>query len=339
MEGGIVHGIGQKGRVIDYGSKINDLDSFEHSMTDISSIHLYVLKDHDIVEIPCPPSEINTILHQDKTQRYVVKEFLDPSLAMKVQGYTKKMYMLRELNGFKQILPLLKKHNIIGMPYKKTILFGFEIMTPNNSRCFVVNRKCKETLSESKMNAMSVSTFEKLVVQILTILKDIQKINLAHGDIKLDNIMKCNTYELIDWENSRSLDYDVLIKQRYLGLSPMYFKILYGSAWYPAFSIALLKYYRETGGYDTYTTSEYANQLIAYFSNLFQNHSTSEVFEKTKNSLDVATFGFILYGAMKRNPAISRYRNFIMNMYKMSAKEAFDAFKRLKTRKSYKGGS
>ena len=143
---------------------------------------------------------------------------------------------------------------------------------------------------------------------------------VAHRDIKLDNIMKCKKYQLIDWENSRELDYDVLKQKRFFGLSPMYFQILYGSAWYPAFSLALLKYYKETGG-----TREYANGMISYFSDLFQRYTPREVFEKTKYTLDVGAFGFILDGM---NPP-KRYHAFIHSMYKMSAKEALKKIKEI----------
>jgi len=155
-------------------------------------------------------------------------------------------------------------------------------------------------------------------------LVELQKRNIAHGDIKLDNIMKCKKYQLIDWENSRRLDYDELISKRYLGLSPMYFQLLYGYAWYPAFSIALIKYTKETGSID-------GNRVIAYFSELFQKYTPREVFEKTKYTLDVATFGFILDGT-KRNPSVpKRYHAFINTMYKMNAKEALATFKKNKT--------
>jgi len=142
--------------------------------------------------------------------------------------------------------------------------------------------------------------------------------------------MKCKHYQLIDWENSRTLDYEAIRKHRYLGLSPMYFQMLYGPAWYPAFSFALLKYHQETGVHDY----GYANAMIAYFASLFQTYSPKDVFEKTKYTLDVGTFGFILYGAMKRNPALLRYRSFIMKLFTMNAKEALHAFQKKKTRKN-----
>jgi len=303
QRGGVTHGIGQKGKVMDY----NDVEL--HGL-----VRVYLLHGHDIIEKTILAKE----LPFDKKNHYVVKEFLDPLLPMRIQGYTKKTYMDRELEGYKKI-----QFKGIGIPYHNTWIVGFVA----EGNYFTVMRKCKETLTE---NVMSVTEFHSLVVSILTELVKIQKKNIAHGDIKLDNIMKCRHYQLIDWENSRTLDYDVIHKHRYLGLSPMYFQMLYGPAWYPAFSVALLKYHMETGVHDY----EYANAMIAYFASLFQKYSQKDVFEKTKYTLDVGTFGFILYGAMKRNPALSRYRSFIMKLFTMNAKEALHAFQKKKTRKN-----
>lgn len=313
MDGGVVHGVGMKGKVMDY----QDIH-----VKGIKKAFIYIL-DKTIVEKEISIDEIDELLALDKKKEYVVKEFLEPPFPMKLQGYTKKTYLLRELKGFEKILSVMD----FGIPYKNTTLFGFEFIN-DESHCFTITRKCKETLKESTLATMTHPEFKRFVIDILTDLVKIQKKKIAHGDIKLDNIMKCKKYQLIDWENSRPLDYDVLLKQRYLGLSPMYFQLLYGAAWYPTFSVALLKYYRETGRYD----SKYATQLISHFSSLFQKYTPKTVFEKTKYTLDVGAFGFILYGAMN-NPVIQRYQSFIMNMYKMSAKEALDTFQKNKTRK------
>lgn len=310
MNGGIVHGTGLKAVVIDYGGK--DKDSFQHKhFSRIHALYAYVKK-KEISQIKIDPHMIKELKLLDKKNQYVVKEFKDPFLP----GYTNKTYFLRELKGIEHI-----PSDIIGL----NGLYGIEIVDDDGIHCYTISRKCKSTL-KSEMKPVE---FERLVKDILTQLIIVQKQNLAHGDIKLDNIMKCKKYELIDWENSRTLDYDTLTKQRYLGLSPMYFQILYGSAWYPAFSVALLKYYQETGGYDTYVTSEYANRMISYFQDLFSKYSPKQVFEKTKYTLDVSALGFILYGAL-RNPALHRYKSFVMNMYKMTPTQALKYFKKTK---------
>lgn len=336
MDAGAVYGVGMKGKVMDYGTIVKDMDSLQHMpLENVKKITLYVLEKGDIVEKTMDSEFLNELIHYDKHQNYVIKEFMNPNLAQLSLGYSKKGYMMRELDGFRSILPLVKKHNIIGMPYKKTILFGFEIET-NQTRCFVVNRKCKEVMSETIVNSFTESQFVKFVEDILKVLIEIQRHKIAHGDIKLDNIMKCgNKYELIDWENCRKLDYSFLTQHRYLGLSPFYFKLLYGPGWYPAFKVALLKYYRETGGYDTRLTSVYADAVIEYYTELFKN-TLEETFDRIKDSLDLCSFGFILYGIMLRNPNIKKeHSGFIMNIYKLkNAKVALDLFKKKrKTRK------
>jgi serine/threonine protein kinase len=345
MKGGIIHGVGMKGKVMDYGAIESDVDSLENiQFHQVDHIDLYVLKNSTIQKETKDPSILYDIIHHDKEHNYVVKEFMEPSILMKTQGMTKHTYMMREIDGFSHILPLLKKHNIAGIKYRNTVLFGFEIFMKQSgnlydstiSRCFVINRKCQETMSMKKVDLLKPNQFIAFVKHILSELVELQKLNMAHGDIKLDNIMKCNgKFELIDWENSRKLDYDFLVKQRYLGLSPMYFKILYGSAWYHAFSTALLKYYQETGGYDTYTSSKYADSVNSHYTALFSKHTTEEVFQQVKYELDLTAFGFILYGIMVRNPTLKKYNHFIMNLFKMkNASIALHEFSKLnKTRR------
>ena len=329
MNGGVVYGIGAKGKVMDYGTITHDLDSLQHMPLHVNKITLYVLDKNDIVEQQLDPNLLHELVNYDKEQQYVIKEFMSPSILN--QFHTKKEFMLRELDGFKMILPIVKKHKVVGMPYKHTILFGIEMDMDDTSRYFVINRKCNEVMSEEKVNSFTKTEFVHFVKDILKILIDIQKLGLAHGDIKLDNIMKCgNRYELIDWEYCRKLEYSFLKHHRYLGLSPFYFKLLYGNGWYPAFKVALLKYYSETGGYDTRITSQYADQMIDYYTSLFQ-HPMEKTFDKVKYSLDLCAFGMILYGIMRRNPLIHKH-HFIMNLYKMkNAKMALNAF--AKTRK------
>jgi serine/threonine protein kinase len=344
MDAGAVYGVGMKGKVMDYGTKTHDMDSLQHTpLNHVKQITLYVLEKNRIVEQIHGPEILKELVQYDKHQQYVIKEFMSPNVAQRALGYTKKEYMLRELAGFQSILPIVKKHKVVGMPYHHTFLFGFEIEMNHSgyiydgstTRCFVINRKCKEVMKESLVNAFRETQFVQFVEDILNTLVEIQRHGLAHGDIKLDNIMKCGSkYELIDWENCRKLEYAFLEQHRYLGLSPFYFKVLYGSGWYPAFKIALLKYYQETGGYDTFTSSQYADQMIEYYQPLFKT-PIHETFKKVKNSLDLCAFGMILYGIMQRNPFISKKHHFfIMNLYKMkSAAEALKRFKSKKTRK------
>jgi serine/threonine protein kinase len=345
MEGGVVYGEGTKGKVMDYGTLTEDFDSLEHiELHHVKEVKIYVLEEDDIIEYIKGSEFIDELIHLDISQNYVVKEFTIPTMAIRTFGHSKRTYMMREINGFRHILPVVKKHKVVGMPYKKDTLIGFEIIMKNKglvydgniSRCFVVNRKCSQTITETYVNQFTEKQFVQFVEDILKILIDIQKLDVAHGDIKLDNIMKCgNKYELIDWENNRLLEHSFIKKNKYLGLCPLYFKIAYGAAWYPSFKIALLKYYRETGGYDTYTHSQYATTLIEEYTKWLDKYSTEEVLEQVKYSLDLCAFGMILYGIMLRNPNIKKsHHKFIMNLYKMkNASIALKLFRNHKTRK------
>ncbi len=345
MEGGIVYGEGMKGKVMDYGTITDDLDSLEHiHLQDVKEVTMYVLEEDDIIEYNKGPEIIDELIHLDTSQNYVVKEFTIPNMATRTFGHSKKTYMMREINGFRHILPVVKKHKVVGMPYKKDTLIGFEIIMKNKgfvydgtiSRCFVVNRKCSQTMSETIVNQFTEKQFVQFVEDILKTLIDIQKLDVAHGDIKLDNIMKCGSkFELIDWENNRLLEYSFIKKNKYLGLSPLYFRINFGPAWYPAFKVALIKYFQETGGYDSYTHSRYATTMVEEYTKWFDKYSDKEILEQVKYSLDLCAFGMILYGIMLRNSNIKKsHHPFIMNLYKMKdAVTALKLFRNHKTRK------
>ena len=332
MEAGAVHGEGAKGKVIDYGTLTEDLDSLQHiKLENVTNVKLYIIENDSVIEYVKGPEIIDEIIHLDKKQQYVVKEFMDPGLTARTRGITKRSFMMNEINGFKHILPVVKKHNIVGIPYKNNMLIAFEITMKNKGvlfdrtdyRCFVINRKCSQTMSESIVNNFTEQQFVQFVEDILKILIDIQKEDVAHGDIKLDNIMKCNnTYELIDWEYNRLLNYSFLTKNKYLGLSPMYFKIIYGNLWYPAFKVALIRYYKETGGYDD-KGSEYATNIVDYYKEWFDKYPIEETFENVKYSLDLCAFGMVLYGILLRNKNIkSSHKTFILNLYKTKNAEA-----------------
>ena len=109
MEGGAVHGEGMKGRLIDYGTLTEDLESLEHIKLDnVTKVNVYILEKEDIIEYEKGPEIIDELIHLDKNQNYVVKEFTIPNLATRTFGQSKKTYMMREIDGFKHILPVVK---------------------------------------------------------------------------------------------------------------------------------------------------------------------------------------------------------------------------------------
>ena len=125
MNGGIVHGIGMKGRVIDYGG--DDLESLQQiKVTHVESITIYILNKNTILEKHMSSEVLSTLINQDTKKQYVVKEFMNPPIYSKAVGLSKRDYLLREIAGFQHVIPLLKRHNVIGMPYQSTILLGLK---------------------------------------------------------------------------------------------------------------------------------------------------------------------------------------------------------------------
>ena len=323
MEGGVMHGIGKTGRVMDYGA--DDKDSLQQSLfTKVNHIILHVLHKNDIIEIKVPASELHDLIHYDREHRYVVKEFIRMA---NYKANEPQLKMINELNGIKQLIPFVKTQHIIGMQYKHLFLVGFEISMSADTRYFIINKKCQTVLSEKIVN--TTKQFIQFVMNILQLIQ-IQKINMAHGDIKLGNIMKCdNTYNLIDWGYSRALTYTSI--HNFLGLSPLYYAILYGDDWKKMFLDALTDhYYKSTGGYDTLHTSKYSTNVIQYYETLLKQYTPKELFQSHKYELDLTALGFVLYGILKRNTLPIKYHAFIMNLYKMkSATNALKEFKKL----------
>jgi hypothetical protein len=287
----------------------------------------------------------------DRKQQYVVKEFVISNHLVRTFDKSKREYFLRELAGFNHLLPLMKKHQFGGIPFGSSTLFGFEVIMKTkgffydgkDSRFFTVNPKCTVMTRESVVNQFTETQFRKFVMDILSSLVDIQKLNLAHGDVTLSNMMLCkNKYSLIDWETNRVLDYSTLQELQLFGLSPMYYKIKFGPAWEPAFRIALrTHYFDDTKGYDSYhsMTSEYADNMIAYYSELFAKYSAEEAFNIVKYSLDLCAFGMVLYGILMRNRNInkSKHAPFIMGLFRM--KDAATALREFKKKSKSKNNT
>jgi serine/threonine protein kinase len=352
MKGGKVYGVGAKGIVFDYGATFDPLNSkndqsfenieeeFAKNKQTVTRIDLHLLTERNEVELQTNTDAqtaqrvLKAIKTLDTEKEYVVKEFKVP----KVYGATNETNMNGEIEGFKKIATIVRNHEIVGIPYEaNTLLIAVQIFLGKTSRCFVVNKKCQQTMKEQYVNNFTEEEFQQFVIDILSTLVELQGIEIAHGDIKLDNIMKCDDkYQLIDWEYNRPLKLDELRGKSFLGMSPMYFKIKYGRVWYSAFSVALLNYYKETGGYDTRLTSRYATNMMQYYSELFKTMSLEAVFEKVKLSLDLCAFGMVLYGILLRNGNINKtkYSHFIMDLYKEpNATVALQKFLNLKDRK------
>jgi serine/threonine protein kinase len=175
------------------------------------------------------------------------------------------------------------------------------------------------------VNQFSVRRFQKFVMEVLETIVKLNEINVAHGDIKLDNIMICDgKYRLIDWEQSRILDYYKLKINLAIGSCPVYYIIKFESLWEPIYTIAIPFIIKVTGcnDRDSKTSSQYIINGTEYYKNIFQSMPTDAAFEKVKHSLDLYSFGLILYGILEHNKNLqyyskyNKYREFVENIYK-----------------------
>jgi len=260
LSGGRKFGSGFKGSVMDL-CNYNKHDAFnlcKQLKTDnIEKIILYIKN----AENPFYSTTLDTIekinefiqyIKSPVGKHYVVKEFYNYKI--------RDTDFHNEMQSYETISKIItEKENLVGIPYQSKLLIGFEIhykesipqMVTNqlynilqntpfegtadiihekiNKRLFVINRKCQKTLHPKQINQYSVGTFKKMVLEIMQIIVKLNEINVSHGDIKLDNIMVCDgTYKLIDWEQSRKLNYYDLKLNLAMGSCPVYYIIKFG---------------------------------------------------------------------------------------------------------------
>lgn len=250
-----------------------------------------------------------------------------------------------EINGYRNAL---KSNNVnenivgnFGTKYNNDLLLGFIFIYKNKLKMCTIMNKCELTLNKYILNKefINESEFIKLIKEILLQLINIQKINIAHGDIKLDNIMKCNNeYKLIDWGYMRVLDYDILqtSKKPMLGSSSIYFKVyadghngkVNGINWKHAYKISTQFKFNEISIYNYFTnkTAKYINHTNDYYNSLYNKYDSKEIFNEYKYGLDLHAFGWILYDILIHSGKNykDKYMNFVLNLFLMNAKEAYN---------------
>jgi hypothetical protein len=324
MNGGKILGRGAKGQVMDYGSE-NDPLSFEHTVFEqVDHVILHVVDKDKIKQIRKGPAVLSDLQRKDRSCTYAVKEFI-PKLLYSIQGLTPHESMMNEIHAIQHLLPLVIQRHIIGIPYQKSLLIGLEIIMAQQTRCFMFQHKC------TPLPSIQPRTFPIFVKKILSELIVLQELNIAHNDIKFDNIMMYKgKYEFIDWESATPLDYSFLKKVAFIHKHPVYYKMRYGDAWYPAFYVAIATYDK----YQLPQYHEYVRVVTAHYSNLFEIHTTQEVFEQCKYEFDLFKFGLMLYIIIQQTPLLKKYKPFVMNLFKMkNAKEALRQFQSKGTRK------
>lgn len=357
-KGGRKFGSGFKGSVMDL-CNYNKHDAYnlcnQLIPNQITNIRIYVKEDdkriQDIfIESKEEIEKFISFLKLRQSKNYVVKEFYNYKL--------KDTDFHKEMESYETISKIIsRKENLVGIPYqhKNQLLIGFEIQFNEsiqqvftnelytllqnsplngiadiihekiNKRIFVVNRKCQTLMKSKIVNQFSVGSFKKFVNEILQMIVKLNKINVAHGDIKLDNIMKCNgAYKLIDWEQSRKLDYSSLKLNLAMGSCPVYYIIKFNGLWEQIHTIAIPFIIKVTGcnDRDSSTSSQYIFDGLNYYKEIFSNLPEDAAFEKVKHGLDLYSFGLILYGILEHNIHLQKssnyqkYRDFVNKIYK-----------------------
>jgi len=355
-KGGRRFGSGFKGSVMDLCNykKYDAYNLCKQLKSDnIQNIKLYIKKNNQsiqsyVIESLEEIEEFIKFIKLPKSKNYVVKEFYNYKI--------KETDFHNEIQSFETISKIItKEENLVGIPYNEDLLIGFEIVykeTINqtfnnelydllqnnpfegvadfihekiNKRLFVVNRKCQKTLNAKLVNKFSVRTFQKFVSEILTTIIKLNKINVAHGDIKLDNIMTCDgKYTLIDWEQSRKLDYFNLKMNLAMGSCPVYYIIKFGSLWESMHTVAIPFIIKVTGcnDRDSLTSSKYIFDGIEYYKQIFASTEPEKAFQQVKHGLDMYSFGLILYGILEHNKNLqyyskyNKYMDFVNKIYK-----------------------
>ena len=356
--GGRRFGSGFKGSVIDLcNSNKHDIYNLCKQLhpINIKNVKIYLKKpgkqfQNFLLESQEEIQDFIRFVKSSKTKNYVVKEFYNYKI--------KEIDFQNEIQSYETISKIIsKEENLLGIPYinPEELLIGFEVNYKDtisqvfknelysilqnnpifgisdiihekiNKRLFVVNRKCQKTMNTKSVKQFSVDTFKKFVIQILEMIIKLNKINVAHGDIKLDNIMLCSgSYKLIDWEQSRKLDYNSIKLNLAMGSCPVYYIIKFGGTWEYIHTAAIPFIIKYTGcnDRDSKISSKYIFDGIEYYKSIFENQDQYYAFEKVKHSMDLYSFGLILYGILEHNAHVNysskyeKYRDFVNKIYK-----------------------
>lgn len=350
MKGGKILGQGYKSIV--YDVCVSDMNIYnanqfckkEFQTTDKIIAYVYDFSKQRSIAKCIPVDLFRTLL---TIRGYVVKEFLDNSSF--VRKIIAAQSFQNEIKGFESVLGVMQtpenasKYTVIGMPMTfptplknvmgnvcvnavtnisplSHFLLGFKIQSGTSTKYYALNKSCgMGTLTERlQEQAMSEDQFTNLVKDILEVIVILQQNNMAHGDIKLDNILVCSNgtrdkYILIDWEYSRELTMNYILGNvtgiKYKGSAPLYFRIHFPMATKVSYEIAARNYMKETGG-----TAEYINLGYKAMKKLLSKADTQSVFEDTKYALDLHAMGLILSGVIARNPSLSKYTAFVQHL-------------------------
>lgn len=320
---------------------------------------VYTIKDtkHSILELMTPQDlkEVNLIF-KDKSIQLDLNEFesfksfieslSDTHVCKFFHSKKVEKEFENEINGYRLALKSNRSNKLkvgnFGISYKSHLLLGFILTYSKKKKYFTIMDKCDIDLKKCILKKMfnDEEEFKKLIIEILQQIKQIQTLNFAHGDIKLDNIMKCNhEYKLIDWGYMRELDYEKLKNSinPFLGSCSLYFKTyadghkgyVNGVSWKTAYKISSQMKLMEisVSPYLSNKSMPYLTHSDKWYNQQYKEFNKDELFEKLKYGLDLHAFGWVLYDILIKQPYKEKYIDFIMNIYQFTGKEALEKFK------------
>lgn len=210
--------------------------------------------------------------------------------------------------------------------YKGKDVYSSEIQYENKEIHYVLySTKCKGNIKETPID------LSKLIIDILESIVILQESDYMHNDIKLDNIVLCDTkYKLIDWGASNN--YAVTKKGSLLGTNPIK---LYIMDWVTPKSIIAIRSFQKIGWH--YVNDPIfikINKIIndEYDIVLSGNNDKQYLKEKYKKSFDVFMLGMTILHSlflMKDTIKIENYLSLVIKFVSLTdpvtdAKSALD---------------
>jgi len=253
--------------------------------------------------------------------------------------FTSKQDFINELNENFKIKDIYASYDKEGKSPYITIepifkfngkdIYSSEIHYENKEIHYILySTKCQGNIKESRIN------LHKLIIDILESLVILQEHDYMHNDIKLDNIVLCDTkYKLIDWGASNN--YSVTKRGSLLGTNPIR---LYIMDWVSPKSMISLRSYQKIGlDYIFDPTFIKINSIIndEYDLVLARNRDKEYLKEKYKKSFDIFMLGMTILHVlflMKDTVIIENYLSLVIKFVSLTnpvkdASEALDIAK------------
>ncbi len=307
MKAGSILGTpGKTGKVYDTCVP-NDKDTLCYFLnnTKIDSIIGY---DFDLKKHKLDPKHFVEIVNSSKN--IVTKEYYSD-----VEDFTDELKSINKIYSY--FGKSIDKYTTLGdvIKYKNKNIIGCIISYGEKKLYVTFQGKCgmrfREYVLKTKLNKETIVLFLKNVVDTLIIL---QKNNIAHCDIKFDNIMlKCSNgdFKLIDWNLSKSLTYKNVSKLKKLkpylrGSSPVYYGVHFWIHWIFYINNYLNDCMLINHEKDDILRDECVNYAKMCYNNFYEKILPSfkngrDMFEHFKFTTDLWSLGLMLFYISKKN--------------------------------------